>query len=300
MDQMTGLAYAIGRYVTRAGGENPWFTAIPGLTLLRSEQPKPPMQRLSRPALCVVAQGAKWASFGGQQYVYRAGEALVVSVEMPSAGCVTVASKKEPFLGAIVEFDLAIMRQIADELAAPPQARGDAGRSVFVAGFGGPLADCVLRLVRLLDTPDAISALAPLIMREICYRLLTGPDGGDVLRVTLGGHHASRVVGALQRLRERFTEPVRVAELAEEAKLSPSAFHRQFKALTAMTPLQFQKQMRLIEARRLMVMEAANVESAAFAVGYESPSQFNREYSRMFGTPPKRDARSIGALSQDA
>jgi AraC-like DNA-binding protein len=294
------LADAIDRYTVRAGGENPWFTAIPGLTLLRSEQPKPPAQRLSKPALCVVAQGAKWASFGGKQYEYRAGQALVVSVEMPSAGCVTTASKREPFLGAIVEFDLAVMRQIVDELAAPPDVTGEAARSVFVTDFAGPLADCVLRLVRLLDTPDAIPALAPLIMREICYRLLTGPHGGEVLRVALDGNHSSRVVGAIHHLRKRFTEPMRVAELAAIAKLSPSAFHRQFKSLTSMTPLQFQKQMRLLEARRLMVAEAANVETAAFAVGYESPSQFSREYSRLFGTPPKRDARTIGAIPQDA
>ncbi|MBS0471812.1 MAG: AraC family transcriptional regulator [Proteobacteria bacterium] len=293
---MKDLVRAIERYIRREGGENPWLTAIPELILLRSDHPKPPAQHLLRPSLCIVAQGAKWASVGGQQYEYRAGQALVVSVEIPSTGRVMTARPGEPFVGAILAFDLAIMRAVADELDIAARPKAETPRGVFVSDFDGPLSDCVLRLVRLLDTPSAVPALAPLIMREICYWLLSGPHGAEVAQVTLDSRHASRVVGAVRLLRERFAEPVSVAELAAAAKLSPSAFHRQFKALTAMTPLQYQKQMRLLEARRLMVVEASNVESAAFAVGYESPSQFSREYSRMFGTPPKRDTRAIKIL----
>jgi AraC-like DNA-binding protein len=294
----TELAHAIERYIARQDGENPYLTEIPALILLRSDQARPPAHYLLRPGLCVVAQGAKWASVGGSQYEYRAGEALVVSVEMPSAGRVTTASAQEPFLGAILEFDLAIMRAVLDEMDAPPRPEGEPARSVFVTDFAGPLEDCVLRLVRLLDTPKAIAALAPMIMREICFWLLTGPHGGAVVRATLEHDHPARVIRAIHALRDRFLEPVRIAELAAVAKLSPSAFHRQFKAMTAMTPLQYQKQLRLLEARRLMVAEAANVEAAAFAVGYESPSQFSREYSRLFGVPPKRDSRSIKTLPQ--
>ncbi|MGZ5840876.1 MAG: helix-turn-helix domain-containing protein [Xanthobacteraceae bacterium] len=156
-----------------------------------------------------------------------------------------------------------------------------------------PLADCVLRAVRLLDKPKAISALYPAIMREICYWLLAGPHGGEIALMTLAGRHTPRIVKAIHVLRDRFAKPIRIEELAAIAKLSPSAFHRQFKALTSMTPLQYQKRLRLLEARRLMVSAAANVETAAFQVGYESPSQFSREYSRMFGLPPRRDIASL-------
>jgi AraC-like DNA-binding protein len=294
------LANAIERYIARQDGENPYVTDVPGLVLLHSDHARPPAHYLLRPGLCVVAQGAKWASIGGNQLEYRAGEALVVSVEMPSAGRVTSASPEEPFYGAVIEFDLAIMRAVLDEMEAPPLPDGERAHGVFVTDFQGPLEDCVLRLVRLLDTPKAIAALAPMIMREICYWLLAGPHGGAVVRATLEHGHPSRVIRAIHSLRDRYLEPVRVAELAAVAKLSPSAFHRQFKALTAMTPLQYQKQLRLLEARRLMVADAANVETAAFAVGYESPSQFSREYARMFGVPPKRDSRSIKVLPQVA
>jgi len=159
-----------------------------------------------------------------------------------------------------------------------------------VTNFDGPLADCALRMVRLLGTPQAIPVLYPAIMREICYWLLSGPEGGEVVQMTLANSHARCVLSAIHCLRERFAEPVRIEELASVAHLSPSAFHRQFKSITSMTPLQYQKQLRLLEARRLMVTEEATVETAAFQVGYESSSQFSREYSRMFGLPPRRDA----------
>ena len=155
--------------------------------------------------------------------------------------------------------------------------------------FDGPLEDCALRLMRLLDTPPAIPVLYPAIMREICYWLLTGPRGREIVSMTLTNSHAHKVISAIHLLRDRFTQPVRIGELASVAQMSPSAFHRQFKAITSMTPLQYQKQLRLLEARRLMVAHAMNVETAAFQVGYESPSQFSREYSRLFAVSPRRD-----------
>jgi len=147
--------------------------------------------------------------------------------------------------------------------------------------------------VRLLGTLQAIPVLYPAIMREICYWLLSGPHGGEVIDMTMAKSHTRHVISAIHSLRERFSEPIRIEELASVAHLSPSAFHRQFKAITSMTPLQYQKQLRLLEARRLMVAEEANVETAAFQVGYESPSQFSREYSRLFGLPPRRDVASL-------
>ena len=293
------LAEALLRYTDRQPGESPYRTAIGGVGMMRSDNPKPPTHMISRPALCIVAQGAKWGTFGCNRLEYRAGQALVIGVETPSVGQVFEASPGKPCLVLAVELDLEIMRSVAEGLDAPPRASGEVGRGVFVTDFQGPLADCALRLVRLLDTPQAIATLYPVIMREICFWLLTGPYGGDVARMTLAHGPSQRVIGAMHSLRDRFRETVRIEELAQVARMSPSAFHRQFKALTSMTPLQYQKQLRLLEARRLMISNAVKVEAASFQVGYESPSQFSREYARMFGAPPKRDAKHMQTVLRD-
>ncbi len=288
------LVKAVRCYTDSQTGKSPFATAIDGLTILRSDHENEPHHLIFRPALCIVIQGAKWAIFGNKRLDYRAGQALVVSVEMPALGRVAEASPREPYLGLILEFDLAVMREVVDLLDAPPKANGDIGRGVFVSDFEGPLSDCVLRMVRLLDTPRAIPVLYPAVMSEICYWLLTGPHGCEIAKMTFANHHGQRVISAIHALRSRFAEPVRIEELASIAQLSPSAFHRQFKAITSMTPLQYQKQLRLLEARRLMISGAVNVEAAAFQVGYESPSQFSREYARMFGMPPRQDVISVG------
>ena len=283
---------------TRAGAAaSPFVTPVAGLTLLRSDHEKLASHAIFKPALCVVAQGAKWTTFGGRRVDYRAGDALVVSVEMPAFSRIVEASPTEPFLGVVIEFDVTAMRDVLNALDDPPQPSDGAGRGVFVTGFDGPLADCVLRMVRLLDTPHAIPVLAPMIMRELCYWLLTGPHGGDVVALALAGSHVPRVVSAIHALRDRFAQTIRVEDLATIAQMSPSAFHRQFKALTSMTPMQYQKQLRLLEARHLMVTGAANAETAAFQVGYESPSQFSREYARMFGSSPRRDIAALRAAA---
>jgi AraC-like DNA-binding protein len=291
--KMSDLAEAVRHYTDARTEESPFATAIGGLILLRSSHAKPPAHNIFKPALCIVAQGVKCTTFGDKPFEYRAGQALVVSVGMPSVGRVTEASPDKPFLGILIEFDLPIMRDVLEGLDTPPKASGSVARSVFVTDFRGPLEDCALRLVHLLDTPRAIPTLAPMIMREICYWLLTGPNGGDVAQMALSNSHEQRVINAIHSLRDRFAEPVRIDELAQVAQMSPSAFHRHFKTLTSLTPLQYQKQLRLLEARRLMVFNAVNVETAAFEVGYESPSQFSREYSRMFGAPPKRDSENL-------
>lgn len=285
------------------GKASPFATAIDGLILLRSDHERHPSHHIIQPALCVVAQGAKRTTFGGRHYEYGAGQALVVSVEMPALSRVVRASPAEPYLGLAVEFDPAVMRDVLaclDTPPAPPMSQGNVGHGVFVTDFGGPLADCVLRLVRLLDTPKAIPVIAPMILREICYWLLVGPHGNEVAKVVLANSHAERVVNAIHVLRNQFSETLRIEDLAAVAQMSPSAFHRQFKALTSMTPLQYQKQLRLLEARHLMVNGAVNAEAAAYRVGYESPSQFSREYSRMFGAPPRRDVVALKPASASA
>ncbi len=253
-----------------------------------------------KPVLCMVVQGAKCSMFGSERFEYRAGQALVVNVELPAFSQVTEASPSKPYLAVALEFDLALMQNVLESLETPPKADSDVGRGVFVTDVEGPLADCMLRLVRLLETPQAISTIYPLIVRELYYWLLTGPHGGQIAKLTLAGSHAQRILSAVHTLRERFAEPVRVEELAATARLSPSAFHRQFKALTSLTPLQYQKQLRLLEARRLMVSDAMNAELTAYAVGYESPSQFSREYSRMFGSAPQRDVAALRAEWREA
>lgn len=283
------LAEAVQRYTEAQVGQSPYATEIPGLLLLRSDYKKPISHIIYKPALCMVIQGAKWAMFGSTQLNYRAGQALMASLEMPGIGRVVEASPSQPYLGLILQLDPVIMREVMEQIAMPGPSHADIESGMFVLDIDRSLADCALRLVRLLGTPDAIPILSPLIMREIYFWLLTGPHGSTVAKIGIASSHAPQIMSALHLLRDRFAEPVRIEDLARAAHLSPSAFHRQFKAFTLMTPLQFQKQLRLLEARRLMAADAVNVEAAAFQVGYESPSQFSREYSRMFGAPPRRD-----------
>lgn len=294
------LAAALLRYTNAQPGKSPYATAVDGLYILRSDLPRPPAFRSARPAICLVAQGAKWASFGGAQLEYAAGQALVVGIETPTLGRVFEASPEKPCLVLILELDLAMMRAVAQAMTSPPVPAGDASRGVFVANFDGPLADCALRAVRLLDTPDAVGIVFPMIMREICYWLLSGPHGPEIARLAAADNPSHNLLRAMENLRARFAQPVRVEELAEVAQLSVSAFHRQFKALTGLPPLQYQKQLRLIEARRMLLSQATTVQAAAFEVGYESASQFSREYARMFGAPPKKDAINALALRDAA
>ena len=289
------LVEAVRRLTEDQPGESPYRTAIDGLVLLRSDHEKPPTHLIFKPALCIVVQGAKWVMFGDRRFDYRAGQAVVVNVEMPLYGRVAEASPSEPYLGIIIEFDQAIMREVLEGLNPPPVPGTDPRPGLFVTDLDESLAHCVSRMIRLLETPAAIATLRPLILREICYWLLTGPHGGEIARIALANSHTPSIIQAIHTLRDRFTEPVRIDELAGAARMSCSAFHRQFKAITAMTPLQYQKNLRLLEARRLLMTDAANVEAAAWQVGYESPSQFNREYTRMFGAPPKRDILRLRA-----
>lgn len=292
---MQELIEAVARHTE--GQASPLATPVEGMLLLRAGHEKPLNHLIFRPALCITLQGSKWTAFGDRRFVYGAGKVLVVGVEMPAVGRVTEASPDEPYLGMVVELDLGMMREVMESLDEPPAAHGKPQGGALVVDLEGPLADCALRAVRLLDTPRATPILYPALMREICYWLLTGPQGGDIARMALGGNRTHRLINAIHALRDRFAEHVRIEELAAIAQLSPSAFHRQFKTLTAMTPLQYQKQLRLLEARRLLASGETNAETAAFRVGYESASQFSREYARMFGAPPLRDVAALRRIA---
>ncbi len=280
-------------FIKVQAGPGPFVTAVPGVTLLRSDHAKRTDFHICRPALCIVVQGAKWTMFGETRFDYHAGQAMVVSVELPAFSTIVEASPSEPYLGVIIEFDLALMREVLDSLDAVPEVISDVDQSVFVTDFDGPVADCALRLVHLLQTPRAIPVLYPAIMREMCYWLLTGARGAEVISMLFGRVHNKAVLSAIHFLRDRFAESISIEKLASIAQMSASAFHRHFKAITSMTPLQYQKQLRLLEARRVMVAEGSNVGTAAAQVGYESATQFSREYSRMFGLPPRQDMLAL-------
>ncbi|MFS8111578.1 AraC family transcriptional regulator [Rhizobium jaguaris] len=268
-------------------------TGIDGLYIMRSTELKMPHAMVYKPALCVVVQGAKQLMLNDRLIDYGEMQALIISIELPASGRVIEASAEKPYIAISLEFDVSVMREVMEQLDVPPKPTGGTDLGIFVEDLSQPLAECLVRLTSLLATPRAIPVLYPAIMREICFRMLTGPNGGEVCKLVLPDSQTRRIADAIHLLRNNFTQPMRIEQLAAAARMSPSSFHQHFKTLTSMTPLQYQKQMRLLEARRLMVAGGANVENAAYQVGYESASQFSREYARMFGAPPKRDVAEM-------
>lgn len=284
------LLEAVTAYVeAKGGGQGLFPTPIDGFNIVRSFKERMRMRQVYKPSLCVVAQGAKEIVVGEDTLRYGAMECLAVGMTLPATGCIVEASSDRPYTGVTIELDVAMIRDVLEQLATPPEPPLNSGPCLFVRRVDEPLAECVLRLLRLCETPKAIPILFPSIMREICYWLLTGPNGGELCKLAEPESSAARVARALYLIHEDIARTLSVEQLAEAARMSPSSFHQHFKAMTSMSPLQFQKQLRLLEARRLMVMEDRNVTEAAYQVGYESASHFSREYSRMFGVAPKRD-----------
>ncbi len=284
----------------RGGGQGRFDTGMPGVNLVRSFQTIMPVPNMYRPSLCVVFKGAKEILFGGTTLNYTEMECLIVSVEIPAIGRMVGATPSSPYLGMTIEFDTAILRDVMQQLASPPVPSTASSSCVFVGKVDEPLTECLTRLVRLMQNVEAIPVLFPAIMRELYYWLLTGPYGPEIAKLALPETHAERVARAINFVRDHFNEPLRVEQLAEVARMSPSSFHHHFKTMTSMTPVQYQKQLRLLEARRLMLSDATNVSEAAYQVGYESASQFSREYTRSFGVAPKRDVMNFKALLAQA
>ncbi len=313
---LADLAPLVERQALRFGRE----TRLEGLTLARETVPSGPLRTLYRPSLVVVVRGAKTTVLGDRRFRYRAGECLLAGLHLPVATWITQASEAEPYLALGLTIDpetVAAFLQRAEtgnrtgeaglRSAEVPGGAGEGGfdeaeaayaPSAFeplqVAPMDPALADPLARLLRLLDTPRDLPVLAPLVRQEIVWRVLTGPLGPRLRRVGFADARAARIGQATATLRARHAEPIRVATLARDAGMSVASFHRHFKAVTTLTPVQFQKLVRLQEARRRL-LGAEEVAGVAYAVGYESPSQFSRDYRRLFGQAPGRDGASMRA-----
>ena len=273
-----------------------WASPIPRLTLLRSDAPTMPIGTIYQPVLCIIAQGRKTVMLGQQVFEYDAAKYLIASVDLPVTGAVSEATAARPYLALSLVLDqTALASMLLDIGEGRREAAPCAG--LAVTSVTADLLDPVLRLVRLLDRPRDIAMLAPLAEREILYRLLLGDQGAVLRQIALSDSRLSCVSRAIARIRSHFAEPCRIEALAEIAGMSPSSFHRHFKAVTTMSPLQYQKQVRLQEARRLLLAQRSDAAGIGFSVGYESASQFSRDYSRLFGCPPARDAARLRVLS---
>ena len=293
------LHLAIARILDgEVGADGYVVTPVPGLTLMRASLPAPPSHMQYRPKLCVVTQGVKQVLVADQAVAYGSGQAMIVTVDMPVVSQVMEAAPDRPFTGLTLDLDLDIVLDVVTRMDPASHPQGSAGFGLTVSGVEPQLEGALLRLLELVDQPRAVDILYPAIMRELAYWLLMGPAGRNVARMVLPEGQPLRIARAIAHLRATFDTRVTVADLASKAGMSPSSFHQHFKTLTSISPLQYQKQLRLLEARRMMVTDGVKAGVAAIAVGYESASQFSREYARMFGAPPRRE--TIRAKSDPA
>lgn len=269
------------------------FEVMDGLLLRRASAPVELGHGVSFPALCVIAQGSKETSLGDRLYQYDASHYLITTTELPIASRIVEASAAQPYLGVVLRLDPVLVSSVMVE-AGHPVSHDTPGVSSFnVSQLDSALLDAVVRLIQLLDAPDEARFLAPLVNREIVYRLLVGEQGSRLRHVAILGGTSHRIVEAIDRIRRDFAKPMRIADIAREFGMSVSSFHSHFKSVTAMSPLEFQKQLRLQEARKLMLGEEFDAAGAGAHVGYRDASQFTREYKRLFGAPPMRDVARL-------
>ncbi|MCX5497033.1 AraC family transcriptional regulator [Kaistia dalseonensis] len=292
MDQMNELRGLIARHCQVPRVETP----IPRVTLMRSGNMTMPSRVLYEPLFCIVAQGAKRVIVGDNVLIYDAAKYLVVSVDLPASGEIIDASPEEPYLAFSLRLDRAMLAAMLLELA-EIEDDGAPVAGMAVSAVDADLLDPVIRMLKLLDRPRDLPVLGPMLEREILYRLLCGAQGRMLRQIALSDSRLSCISRVIDWIKHNYAEAARVEMLAEIAGMSASSFHRHFKAVTSMSPLQFQKQIRLQEARRLLLARPADAGSIGFAVGYESQSQFTREYNRLFGAPPARDAARLRELS---
>jgi len=279
----------IAELIKKHSGPDYVTDVLPGVRLLKRSSLTEPLGGLAVPTFAVVAQGSKCTVIGDSVHHYNAGEYLVVSLEVPVSAHITKASEEEPFLGLEMSLDPTALASLALETNLAP-IKHDAPSSAGVGSVSDLLLDPLVRLLSLLDTPTDATALRPAIERELMWRLLNGAHASIVRQIGLVGTPLSRVVDAIEWLKHNFAEPIHVEELADRAGMSVTSFHRHFRRATSMTPIRYQKRLRLIQARTKLMSEQRSVASIGFEMGYESASQFNREYRREFGSSPGIDA----------
>jgi len=284
------LAYAVGRIAQTDGDHT---TSIPALTLHRRRAPTEPLHCIYSLGLGVIAQGAKQVMLGDEVINYSPGRSMLTTIDLPVVSHVTHASVRKPFLGLLLTLDSRQIVQMASELDLPRPSRERTFRPVSIERLDEALLDALIRLVELLEEPTLVPRLAPLIQQEITVRLLTGRYGPQLHHLVAVGSPSHQIAKAVAWLKQNFTHVLHVDDLAARTHMSPSTFRLHFRAITGMSPLQFQKQLRLQEARQLMLNQSLDAGNAGGRVGYESASQFSREYSRLFGAPPQRDIRRM-------
>jgi len=292
------LLKAVRRYAeTYADPAGVARTPIAGLTTIRATAPSGLDYAISRPLACLVLQGTKHVTMGNRAFTFSAGDSLLITADVPTVSRITRASIAVPYFSLVLDLDPAVIADLAVEMKAVPMAKG---APVHHEPTDAEVTDAALRLMRLIERPASVPVLRTQLVREMHYWLMAGRHGAAIRRLGWPDGHVQRVGRAVAALRAEFTRPLRVARLAAMAGMSPSSFHQHFRTVTSLSPLQFQKQLRLIEARRLMLSDGVTSSSAAFAVGYESVSQFTREYGRMFGLPPVRETKAARGNAQAA
>jgi AraC-like DNA-binding protein len=298
---MEGALEALGKSIARWTDKGGLLgTAISALSLARRDAPTEPTSYMYEPSLCVIAQGAKRVLLGDDTYVLDVHHFLITSVDLPTVVQIIRASWETPYLELTLKLDRREMAQLLADSHLPPPHAQQSSRGMAIGEVTSPLLVACHRLIDLLAEPQDIPILAPIIQREILYRLLVGDQGARLRQIASAGSQSHRIAQAIDWLKRHYTLPLRIDDLAAHVQMSPSAFHHHFRALTAMSPLQYQKWLRLNEARRLMLTERLEAATAAFQVGYESPSQFSREYRRVFGAPPFRDITSLRHMAGSA
>lgn len=289
MNQLVSeLARQIARHTPMDGAHK---TEIPELCFRRASQESEPTHTVNMPSLYMIAQGSKTATLAGESFLFDSGKCMVTSVHLPVIGKITHASPQMPYLSLELTLSPDVILDINKKSST--QKRGETGRGILVNPSTPPLLDAILRLVNLLDTPTDIEMLAPLIIREIFYRVLQGEQGELIRQFAVIGSYAQGISNAIHLINRDYSKPLVIEELAKKVSMSPTSLHKHFKRVTGMSPLQYQKIIRLQTARRLMLTEGLDAATAGFRVGYESPSQFNREYARLFGRPPMRDINHL-------
>lgn len=298
------LTSAIADILDAQGMVNGVFdTPVPGLRLLRTHAAVAPRHMHYRPSLCVIAQGQKELLVGDTTIVYGDMQSMIITVEVPVLSQMR-ASPEKPYVSAVLELSPEIILEVATQLENGGAPRGRPGSGLVVQDMDARVSASILRLLDLVRHPQGVEILYPVVMREISYWLLTGPAGGNVARLAIPEGQPARIAKAIQQMRASFDTPISVPDMARTAGMSASSFHQHFKMLTCMSPLQYQKHLRLLEARRLMMTDGEKAGNAALSVGYESVSQFSREFARMFGNSPRRQIRgsaprAAGPESQD-